>query len=623
MNITPMTSTPKGVSFMVHRLGSEVGPLKQVRELLINCFEAIDAYQMSHPDENSFKGEVEVCADPYFLKHHKVRKAAFCDNGIGMDLRELRLYFNTLAQSGKRQSINENFGVGAKISTAAWNPFGVEIRSWKDGRGFLVRIAYDPGTDQYGLEQFSGPDGTYPDYVDLAQIEENPDDFKSSIIRDHGTMVVLLGNDIRHDTTLAPNSPEVTHQDYWFQLVANKQFYKIPHGITLTSKLASVDGKPHTRTIAGYASVLEEFELKSGSIHLPDAVAYWWILDESRSLELYRKRPYYHAFSGTKKQGHVAAIYRGELFDFTSHDAAIPLLQKFGILAGYNHVVIYVEPTPALAVTANLTRTSLVLPDGTSLPWNRWAENFFNKMPAELADYVEKNQTVASKTETEYVREQISKYKEFLQVRGHRPARNGTETGEVDGNDGDSKIGTGKGRGTGQQGDSAAARRPSVHIRKGPGPTVVSDLLLNFTPKWNWVSENEASHLKSRAAHFEVERNFLEVNQDFSVFQELIEYGLNLIVPEKRDLHRNRAEGIAKQLYLTQLVWTVMSAMASFRHREGWRGEGFDKLVSDEALTAAVLPRVYLLNDMKRYVKGNPNIKRDLQISPTPEEDAA
>ena len=56
-----------------------------------------------------------------------------------------------------------------------------------------------------------------------------------------------------------------------------------------------------------------------------------------------------------------------------------------------------------------------------------------------------------------------------------------------------------------------------------------------------------------------------------------------------------------------------MSAMASFRHREGWSGEGFDKLVSHEALTAAVLPRVYLLNDMKRFVKGNVNMKKDIQ----------
>ena len=214
---------------------------------------------------------------------------------------------------------------------------------------------------------------------------------RSSIIGDHGTMVVLLGRDLHHDTTLAPDSPEVTHKDYWFQHVANRQFYKIPHGIALTSKLALVEGKPHLRTITGYSSVLDRFKLKSGSVQLSDATARWWILDESRSVELYRRRPYYQAFSGTKKQGHMAAIYRGELFDFTSHDAAIPLLQKFGILAGYNHVAIYVEPTAALAVTANLTRTSLVLPDGTSLPWNRWAGQFVNNMPPDLADDLSRN----------------------------------------------------------------------------------------------------------------------------------------------------------------------------------------------------------------------------------------
>src|SRR5260370_26306413 len=184
-------------------------------------------------------------------------------------------------------------------------------------------------------------------------------------------------------------------------------------------------------------------------------------------------------------------------------------------------------------------------------------------MPSDLADYVEKHQSVASKTETEYVKEQINKYKEFLQIKTYRPSRKGTDIGEADGNDGDSKLGTGKGRGTGHSADASTARRPSIHIKKGVGQMVISDLLLNFTPKWNWVSENDASHLKSRAAHFAVERNFLEVNQDFSVFRELVEYGLNLIIPEHRELHRNRAETIAKQLSLTPLVWTAMSPIAS------------------------------------------------------------
>ncbi len=339
-------------------------------------------------------------------------------------------------------------------------------------------------------------------------------------------------------------------------------------------------------------------------------------------MELYRKRPYYHAFSGTKKQGHVAAIFRNELFDFTSHDAAIPLLQRFGIVAGYNHVVIYVEPTAALAVSANLTRTSLVLPDGTGLPWDRWAEEFYKKMPGELADYVEQHQSLSSKSETEYVREQVEKYKEFLQLRVSRPEKSGSDAGDNDDEYGDAKLGSGRGAGSGQSANGSNVRRPAVHIKKGSGQINVSDLLLRFTPKWNWVSESEASHLKSRAASFTVERNFLEVNQDFSVFQELLQHGLDLIRPDRRDFYRGRVEEVAKRLYLTQLVWTVLSAMASFRHREGWRGDAFDRLVSPEALTAAVLPRVYLLNEMKRSIKGSPNIKRDLQeLAANPEGD--
>ena len=444
-----------------------------------------------------------------------------------MDLRELRRYFNTLAESGKRQSIDENFGVGAKISTAAWNPYGVEVRSWKLGKGHVIRIVLDPKTNQYGLEQFPVGDGTFPDYLDLSEVE-NPEDFKVPIIQDHGTMVILLGRELSHDTTLAPESREVTHMDYWFQHVANKQFYKIPYGVNLVSKLAITDGKPHTRTIEGYAAVLDEFATSRGEVELSDAIAHWWILDETRSVELYRRRPYYHAFSGTRKQGHIAAIFRDELFDFVSHDAAIPLLQKFGIVAGYNHVVIYLEPTQKLSVTANLTRTGLVLPDGTALPWDRWSSEFYESLPEELANYVQQHQSVASKSEQDYIAEQIEKYKDFLRIRTVRPSSKGRELGEADDESSDAKDTSGTGQATGQPSSSANRRRPAVHIKRETGETSVSEMLLRFTPQWNWVSEEEASHLKSRAAGFTQERQFLEVNKDFSVFLELIGHGLEL-----------------------------------------------------------------------------------------------
>jgi hypothetical protein len=108
------------------------------------------------------------------------------------------------------------------------------------------------------------------------------------------------------------------------------------------------------------------------------------------------------------------------------------------------------------------------------------------------------------------------------------------------------------------------------------------------------------------------ERNYLSINKDFSVFQELLDRGLELIAPAAWEIVRPKIEETARALYATQLVWTVMSAMASFRNRPHWQGEAFERLISEEGLTAAVLPRVYLLNDMKRYVKGNPTLKRYL-----------
>ena len=74
------------------------------------------------------------------------------------------------------------------------------------------------------------------------------------------------------------------------------------------------------------------------------------------------------------------------------------------------------------------------------------------------------------------------------------------------------------------------------------GKGKIVDLLASFCPQWSWVTEAEASHLKSRAAHFVVERSFLEVNQDFSVFQELVEHGLKLIAPDRRDVFRAAIE---------------------------------------------------------------------------------
>ena len=55
-----------------------------------------------------------------------------------------------------------------------------------------------------------------------------------------------------------------------------------------------------------------------------------------------------------------------------------------------------------------------------------------------------------------------------------------------------------------------------------------------------------------------------------------------------------------------------MSSSGGGHSKAEWRGEGFRKLIEPEALTAAILPRQHILEELQKFVKTNPFIKRDL-----------
>ena len=69
--------------------------------------------------------------------------------------------------------------------------------------------------------------------------------------------------------------------------------------------------------------------------------------------------------------GHVAALYNDELYDTVRGNSGRAHLQMFGVIVGYDQVVIYVEPLHA-GVTTNTARTQLII-DGEEVPWESWA----------------------------------------------------------------------------------------------------------------------------------------------------------------------------------------------------------------------------------------------------------
>ena len=66
------------------------------------------------------------------------------------------------------------------------------------------------------------------------------------------------------------------------------------------------------------------------------------------------------------------------------------MLQLFGVIFGYQQVVIYVEPQPdaGLDITTDTARTRLLI-NSQPLPWADWAEEFREHMPEAIVEHME------------------------------------------------------------------------------------------------------------------------------------------------------------------------------------------------------------------------------------------
>lgn len=184
--------TVANVGFLIENLGKECGPLQFVRELTHNSIQAIQR-------NNSGSGIIvwDLNHNLYAVSEEKMKKLCIVDNGIGMTGDEMVEYINKLSSSGGVQSYKENFGMGAKISAATKNPAGLIYMSWKEGKGSMVHLWKDPETKDYGIKLF--PDGKTWNEVD--------DDLKPEMIKDHGTVVTLMGHDEMLSDTLHPPPP--------------------------------------------------------------------------------------------------------------------------------------------------------------------------------------------------------------------------------------------------------------------------------------------------------------------------------------------------------------------------------------------------------------------------------
>lgn len=588
--------TVHNTGFLLDRLGADCHPLQFLRELTQNSIEAI----LKTPDKS---GEVvwDVDWTPYEAGENTAFKLCVTDNGCGMDGPEMVRYINQLSSSGAVQSVDGNYGVGAKIAAATRNHAGLIYLSWKNGQGSMIHLWRDPKSGQYGLRQIQRPDGTFGHF---AQVD---DAIKPGLIDQHGTRIVLYGPTEEADTMKAP--PDSPSPSRWIAKYLNSRYFRFPERIQVRAR----EGWEHPRSnkdlntlrhLPGQAHYLKAHQQATGQVQLTDAVAHWWILKDESALG---------SNSGyIESSGHVAALFKDELYEMATGRSGHSKLQQFGVIFGQRQVVIYIEPAPSSKrrLTTNTARTQLMI-NAEALPWTDWAAEFRESIPDEIHALMEE---IASRTSgsdhSKSIKDRLKALMELYKVSRYKPSPNGVlridDPQSSAGGQTQTSGGGGGGGGGGAGRNSKSGPVGGVYSAflkndGAPGVQVRPDLF----PEVKWVSvtngSREQGDIEDKAARYLPEQHMLFINADFRVFADMIQHWAERYAREHGETAglRDVVRDSVHDWYEQALVETVIGVQALKGSRE-WSTKQLESALSEEALTSVVMQRYHPYNSVKR-----------------------
>ena len=576
------------IGFLLDRLGQDCHPLQFLRELTQNSIEAIQ--RTGNPGE--------IVWDIDWINYDLgagIRKLCITDTGDGMSGEEMVRFINQLSSSVAEQSFTGNYGVGAKISAATRNPAGVIYLSWKDGEGSMIHLLRDQETGQYGLKQFEHSDETYTHYLPLEDLA------RPEIIKTHGTKVVLYGKIDTADTMQAPEGAPSPSR--WISKYLNTRYFRFPEGIIIKAREGwdyprTDKDRNYLRTIVGQEKYLDEHSTSSGRVKLTDAIAHWWILKDEPAMT--------NNSGYLESSGHIAALYKDELYEQSTARAGMSKLQQFGVTFGYKFVVIYIEPTinSSKILTTNTARTILLF-NNEPLPWPDWAEEFREKMPNEIAALVSEKAAAASDEDhTKSIRERLKDILDIYKISRYKPIKDGdmlVDAEQLAGGGIPRNFGISKRKDKTPSGGAGGALGNIYAVFEKTDGVPARKAKPDIFPQVTWVSikdgTREYGDTEDRAAKYLADQNHLLINADFRVFADMnnhfmTEFGGS---PEIENVVRDAVHAWFEQA----LIETILG-IQGLRNGKEWSQNDIDTAWSEEALTTAVMQRYHVLFAVKR-----------------------
>jgi hypothetical protein len=585
-------------TYLVEKIASECAPLQYVRELTVNSFQAIQARQAAGVVVD---GAVIWDVDWLWLESKGVYKLQISDNGTGMTGAEMDQFIRKLSSSSREQSFTANFGLGAKVTAGVLNPHGLYYKSWVNGAGALAVFHKDPSTRKYGLRHLALPDGSTGRWAPLS------DEARCEPIDNCGTAVTLLGCS-DDDMTMKPDG----QPSKWLIYYLNTRFFEIPSGIALKvrefnnadpsdwpttprgTRMGELRGS-QLRTIKGMKQHLKDAaNVVGGIVELQTARIHWYILPENpiQQSDIWDCRT------------HSAALYQGELYETRQGRASHGRNRDFGVIFGYDRVIIYAEPrTNSLSVAPNTARSQLLV-GGEPLPWDQWAAEFRSNIPQPIKDMMDGIAAAAgSRDHKEAIRRRLKDISKLFKIRRYRRDTRGHETvsGTLPGGTPrpSTSVSHGENRPGGRLGGGKGTDPYGAFIAAGGDPAVEISARNNL-PDVMWVSVESGTRspdddLEDRAARYSERENKIYANENFRVFLDFVdEVGARYGGAPKSDV-----QDLVAEWFEQQLIEAVIGVQA-LKDSPQWTPDELERALSPEALTTAVMPRYNTMRQITR-----------------------
>jgi len=391
-----------GASHFINRMFEACGPYQWAREFLKNSLEAGAT-------------QIEFGIEWQAVEKLGVYRRIIIDNGSGMSADDLLKFFSTLGEGAKKiGGIHDNFGVGAKIAALPWNPKGVLVLSYKQGKAAMIHMVLEPESGDYELMEFGVGEGRRS-VIDPTTVDWNAsgDDVDWSALRpdwmtDNGTIVVLLGSEPNPDTILGNGSAD-EQRIKGLSVYLNSRFWDLSKIDLKVVELRSEKKnqwptgpgdrddarRPNKRTILGARHFLTEVKASSGK---PVANDVLFLDDERVAVEWYLwegERP--HVDSYAKMGGYIAVRYNDELFQINSGKVQF---RWFGVVESkiQQNLTVILEPqhykpdAGGWGVHPDQSRNRLLFTGdgekGAEPPLHDWGLEFSQNMPEAILNAI-------------------------------------------------------------------------------------------------------------------------------------------------------------------------------------------------------------------------------------------